>query len=447
MTEPSTPISRMREDAREIFQAGVDAAEPREAVRRALQLGASGRPVIAGEEIEEGGRLRIIGLGKASCSMAAAAAEVCNPEQFPGPGIVVVNAENRRELSRFRVRTSGHPVPDAAGVRAAEEIVHYLQGSSPEDTTLVLISGGGSALLPAPAEGISLEDKMETTRHLLACGATIQEMNMVRKHVSRLKGGGLARHASPTRVEALILSDVIGDDLSTIASGPTVADPTTFDDARGVLEKYGILDHAPAAVRERIENGCRGEIPETPKPGDPAFEKVRNVLVGGNGRSLDAVVRRAGELGYQTITASRQLTGEARNAAVKLAHYLRKRSPASPPLAIVAGGETTVTVQGDGKGGRNQEMALSFALACEHLEPGFPWVFLSGATDGQDGPTDAAGGMVDPGSLERGRMAGWQAADELENNNSYVFLEASGDLLKTGATSTNVADLQILLVR
>ncbi|MCZ6794291.1 MAG: glycerate kinase [Planctomycetota bacterium] len=438
-------IARLRNDARQIFQAGVDAAEPGGAVRRALEFGPRGQPLVAGRELAAGRELRVVAFGKAACSMAEAAAGAIGRDVFRGPGVVVVNAENRREVPRFEVHASGHPVPDAAGVAAAERVVSYLGGAGEGDGALVLISGGGSAILPAPAEGISLEDKVATTRELLACGATIHEMNTVRKHLSRLKGGGLARHAFPARLEALVLSDVVGDDLSTIASGPTAPDPSTFADARGILERHEVLQRVPPAVRDRLEGGMRGEVPETPKPGDPLFEGVRNAVVGSNSQSLDAAAAKATELGYQLIIASRALTGEARDVGVKLASYVRRKETNSPPLAILAGGETTVTVRGDGRGGRNQEMALSFALACERGNISFPWVFLSGGTDGRDGPTDAAGGIVDPRSVRRGREGGRDAEAELSRNNSYDFLAAAGDLLLTGATGTNVADLQVLL--
>ena len=441
-----TKISRLRGDALSAFEAGVAAAEPQAAVRRTLRTSNAGRPVIAGEEVAAGTRLLVVSFGKAACTMAKAVASVVPEEVFPGPGIAVVNAENRREVSRFRVRSSGHPVPDRAGVQAAEEVTRYVDSATEKDAVLVLVSGGGSALLPAPSEGVTLEDKMETTLQLLACGATIHEMNAVRKHLSTLKGGGLARRAAPARIEAHLLSDVIGDDLSTIASGPTVADPTTFADARGILEKYGILETVPTAIAERLERGDHGEVPETPKPGDPIFDRVNNVLVGSNRQSLDAAAERAKALGYEVVIASRELCGDARDAAAALSRHVRQRATTARPVAILAGGETTVTVKGSGRGGRNQEMALHFALACKDMQVKFPWVFLSGGTDGRDGPTDAAGGLVDPCTLSRGATAGHNVETELENNNSYRFLEASGDLLKTGATGTNVADLQVLLV-
>lgn len=444
-------IRRLREDARSVFLRAVEAARPGAAVERRIELGPHGRAVIGGEEMPAGSRLFVIALGKASVSMAEAAARKLPRAVFPGEGIAVTNRENRRPLERFTVIPSGHPVPDAAGVEAARRVASYLSDSRAGDAVLVLISGGGSALLPAPARGISLDDKMAATRLLLACGAKIQEINTIRKHISELKGGGLARAASPARTESLILSDVIGDDPSTIASGPTAPDPTTFGDALRIIDAHGLRDRVPRSVLERLEAGRRGEIPETPKPGDPLFARVTNTVIGSNRLSLQAAAERAEELGYQAEAVSLELSGEARDAGEMLARSLRAGGATRVPLAFLAGGETTVTLRGRGRGGRNQELAIGFAIAAEAVAAGAggapgAWVFLSGGTDGRDGPTDAAGGIVDPGTLARAAARGRDALRELERNNSYALLEASGDLLMTGGTGTNVADIQILLV-
>jgi hydroxypyruvate reductase len=390
--------------------------------------------------------LRIVAFGKAAVTMAEAAAEMVSVEDFPGPGVVAVNPENFAPQDRFRVFAAGHPVPDAVGVAAAEAVEEYLTDSQESDALLVLVSGGGSALLPAPAPGISLEDKMETTRLLLACGAPIQKVNCVRKHLSGLKGGGLARIASPARVESLILSDVIGDDLGSVASGPTVPDLTTFLDARDILQEHDLLGSVPAAVRRRIEQGVAGEIPETPTEQDPFFSRVANRLVGSNAQSLESARRSAESLGYRVHIASSELCGEARLAAAALHATARRQRSGPEPLAILAGGETTVTVRGKGTGGRNQEMALAFARVCQSEPLTGDWVFLSGGTDGRDGPTDAAGGVVDAGTVERIRRSGLDPVQELNRNNSNVALAASEDLLVTGPTGTNVADLQVLLL-
>lgn len=440
-------IDHLRREAREIFAAGVAAADPDRAVRESLRIGTMGRPILAEHQLGAGEELRIVAFGKAAVTMAGAAAELLSPEVFPGPGVVVVNRENWREVERFTVYPAGHPIPDELGLAASRAVRQYLAEAGSTKPLLVLISGGGSALLPSPAPPVTLEDKSRTTRLLLECGADIEELNTVRKHLSLLKGGGLARLSAPAPVESLILSDVIGDDLSTIASGCTVPDPTTFEDVARILDSYGLRSEVPASVRRRIERGRAGEICETPKPGDPAFSGVVNRLVGSNRVSLEAARRRAAELGYSVIVASEALCGDARQAARALAEAARKRQRAGGGTAILAGGETTVTVTGRGKGGRNQELALAFALELETGAQADSWVFLSGGTDGRDGPTDVAGGLVDSGTIGRIHSAGLDPVAELTDNNSFVALAAAGDQLVTGPTGTNVADLQIFLAR
>jgi hydroxypyruvate reductase len=435
-------IARLREDALAIFRAGVAAADPAMLVLRAL-AGDSGARVMAAARA--GGEVRAIAIGKAACTMARAAAEALTQTGVHWCGMAAVNRENRTEVEGFEVLASGHPLPDAAGVEAAQKVARFAAQAREGDLTLVLVSGGGSAILPAPAPGISLEDKLAVTRRLLECGAEIGEINTVRKHLSSLKGGGLARLAAAGDLEALVLSDVIGDDLSTIASGPTVPDPTTFAGALAVLERRGILGRVPAAVRSRLEAGARGEVAETPKPGDPVFARASTRILGSNGRSLDAARREAERRGYRVEVLSRALTGEARDAGARFAARLEEPLAArasTAAVAVLAGGETTVALRGRGKGGRNQELALAMALAARAAGP---WVFLSAGTDGIDGPTDAAGALVDAGTLARGAAAGADAAAYLERNDSYTYFERTGDLVITGATGTNVADLQVLL--
>jgi glycerate 2-kinase len=451
MEESPPRERRLRDDARAVFEAALAAADPSAAVKGALRLVSSGGVEIAGREIRERGAVRAVAFGKAAVTMARAAAGAL-PEGILRPdGIVVVNDENAGPVPGFRVFPAGHPLPDGRGERAAAELEKHLSGMTPGEGLLVLVSGGGSALLPAPWPGISLEDKIATTDLLLRGGADIHELNAVRKHISRLKGGRLAALASPACVESLILSDVPGDDLSVIASGPTSPDPTTFRSALEALERRGAWAKAPAAIREHISRGARGELPETPKPGDPLFERVRNRIVGSNGLSLKAARGKAGSLGYAAAAASRELRGEAREAARWLlgrcVEEVRRTREAGLPSAVLSGGETTVTVRGSGRGGRNQELALAFALEAPRLGLPEGWVLLSAGTDGRDGPTDAAGAIVDGGTIERGKRAGLDAAQCLEENDSYRFLEASGDLLRTGATGTNVADLQVFLFR
>jgi len=438
--ERQRAIESLREHAERIFRAGVAAADPARAVGTAL-----GDDRDLARRLEGASRARVVAIGKAACRMASAAGERLDAVGVSWEGIAVVNRENRVDVDGFRVLSSGHPLPDADGVAAAAEVAGFVGGADDVDIDIVLISGGGSAILPAPAEGLGLADKLAATDLLLACGATIQEVNTVRKHLSYLKGGGLARASSAARVETLILSDVIGDDPSTIASGPTVGDPTTFGDARRILRRRGILDRVPDAVRARVEAGCRGEIDETPEPSDAVFDRVSHRVVGSNGRSLDASADEARRLGYRVEIVSRELVGEAREVAADLVRAL-EGSRRGARTALLAGGETTVTLRGDGRGGRNQEMALAFALGSRRITDARDWVFLSAGTDGIDGPTDAAGAIVDEGAVARGAALGLDAAAHLSRNDAYTYLEASGDLLITGATGTNVADLQVLLV-
>ncbi len=456
MSPTSPSLDDLRRHALEIFRAGVAAADPAAAVRKALrveknELGVVLDPRRPDSEIrrEDWERVHVLAFGKAACSMADAVAEILPPELFSGPGLVITNYPNARDLARFETLGSGHPLPDINGVAAAERAAAMAEGLGLDELLLVLISGGGSAILPSPAKGVTLNDKIRTTDLLLDCGADIGELNTVRKHLSRLKGGGLAHLAVPAAVHALILSDVIGDDLSTIASGPTVPDPTNFSDALAVLERRHIVDDVPSAVRDRLRAGARGEIPDTPKPADPCFEHTGVSLIGTNHMSLEASLQRARKTcpGFDVDVYSRELCGVAREEAVRLARELRDRVENGHvgPIVLLAGGETTVHVTGDGRGGRNQEFALAFALAAEGEKLTDGWVLLSGGTDGADGPTDAAGGCVDPLSLERMRGAGVDPEETLGNNDSYRALEASGDLVKTGATGTNVADLQVLI--
>jgi len=436
----------LRTHAEAIFRAGLDAADPAQAVRRHILV--DGDTLIVGGEphpLPASRRVRVVGMGKASAAMAGPLEEALGDRI--DSGILVVKYGHARPLTRIRVREAGHPVPDEAGVQGTKELVRLLEGAEAGDLVLCLISGGGSALSPAPAEGITLEEKQEITQILLSSGATIHELNTVRKHLSRVKGGRLARLAHPAVVLSLILSDVVGDDLDTIASGPTVPDRGTFQDCLGIMKRKGILNVTPPAVLSLLEAGARGEIPETPKAGDPVFKDVRNLIVGNNEMALRAAGKKARELGYEPLFPSGFQEGEAREVAralVSLArNFRREGGPASHPLCIITGGETTVTVRGKGKGGRNQEFALAAALEMAGLEG---IVVLSGGTDGTDGPTDAAGAVADGRSVERGRLAGMDAQAYLDANDSYHFFDPLGDLLMTGPTFTNVMDLRLALV-
>jgi hydroxypyruvate reductase len=380
--------------------------------------------------------------------MARAAAAILGDRL--GQGVVVTKHGHLDSLpfpAGVTALEAGHPVPDDDGVAAVAAIEALLGGSEEGDVVLALFSGGASALLPDPAEGLTLADLQAATALLLKSGAPIGELNAVRKHLARLKGGQLARRAQPATVAALILSDVVGDPLDVIASGPTAPDPTTFADAWAVLERRGLLAAVPAPVRRRLRDGVEGRLPDTPGPGDPLFSRVRNVLVGSNRLAAEAAVEEARALGYHPLLLSTFVEGEAREVAkvaVSLAkEVLASGRPVPPPACLVLGGETTVTVRGNGRGGRNQELALAAALALEGIE-GVSIMAL--ATDGTDGPTDSAGGVVDCETASAIRAAGIDPTAALASNDSYPALEAGGAMIRTGPTGTNVNDLLIVLV-
>lgn len=414
-------------------------------MRRNLRVHA-GRIEVGGARLEAPrGRLVLIAAGKAAAAMAAEAEAILGRRLAEA---VAVDVRAGARLARARLHVAGHPVPDARGLRAAEDVERTARGLGADDALIVLLSGGASALLPAPAAGLSLEDKARTTRLLLRAGAPITELNAVRKHLSRLKGGGLSRAAAPARVVTLALSDVVGDDPATIASGPTAADPTSFADAALILRTRGIWSAVPAAVRRRLELGAEGRIPETPKPGDALFARSRLRVVGSNRQSVEAATREARRLGFRTLLLTTRLEGEAREAGRVLTAILREcvasGRPARGPVCLVAGGETTVTVTGDGRGGRNQELALSAVepLGCFPA----PALVASLATDGVDGMSDAAGAVADVTSGARARRLGLAPPSAfLAANDSNGFFAALGDLIVTGATGTNVADVTLLL--
>ena len=382
----------------------------------------------------------VVGAGKASARMAEAVEAVCG-ERIQA-GWINTKYGHGAALERMVCHECGHPVPDEAGVAGSRRIAAIAREAGESDLLLCLISGGASALLPLPADPITLPEKQETTRLLLASGASIHEINTVRKHLSAIKGGRLAKIAAPASVLTLILSDVVGDDLEVIGSGPTVPDPSTFADARAVLENREIWERVPAAVRRRIEEASN----ETPKPGDAAFDRVRNRMVGNNLKALLAAKQKAGELGFQTLLLSSAIEGETRDVGWMHAAILREicntGHPISRPACVLSGGETTVTLRGRGKGGRNQE----FVLAASPYLAGLPnAVLLSVGTDGTDGPTDAAGAFADGTTMDRARLSGLDAARALRENDAYPFFDRLGDLIKTGPTRTNVMDLHVLL--
>ena len=361
-------------------------------------------------------------------------------------GVVIVKYGYGVPLRRIRVVEAGHPLPDAAGQRGAEELLELVRSAGTSDLVLCLISGGGSALLPAPAGEMSLDDEISVTGLLLRSGATIQEINTVRKHLSRIKGGRLAA-ASPARVAALILSDVLGDPVDSIASGPAAPDPTTFRDAIEIIHRYGLAESMPDSAMTYLHRGAAGREPETPKPDDPVFRGVQTVLVGSNEQAVAAAAARAKALGFRTLMLTTYLEGEAREAARVFCSVARsvgsRRMPVAPPACLLAGGETTVTIRGQGRGGRCQEFALASGAA---IAGWANTVVAAFGTDGTDGPTDAAGALVDGATAARARNHGLEADRALADNDSYPFFQRLGDLLMTGPTRTNVNDIYLALV-
>ncbi len=449
-------VESLRADLDRIAQAALIAVAPETCLRRAVHVEGDQLHVakvsFSKEPFEKETfdlsriqRILVVGIGKASARMAATLEDLLG-ERISG-GLVVTADGYRVPTRRVEVVEASHPVPDARGRAAAERIVALVEEANEEALVIVLISGGGSALLPLPASGITLSDLAAINELLLRSGAKIQEINTVRKHLSQVKGGQLARHAFPAQVLALVLSDVPGDPLNAIASGPTVGDPTTFDQVKRILRQYRLWEEIPDPVRKRVEAGVRGEIEETPKPGDDVLQRVTTTIIGSGSDALDAAREEGDRLGYHTLFLTTTLEGEAREVGKILAAVAREEAssgqPVPLPALILAAGETTVTVRGTGKGGRNQELALSAAQGIERI----PQVVISSiGTDGRDGPTDAAGGMVDGKTVGRMRERGIDPGEYLEQNNSYKALEEAGDLIVTGPTGTNVADLCFVAV-
>ncbi|MDH3443565.1 MAG: glycerate kinase [Deltaproteobacteria bacterium] len=438
-------LAQMRQDSREIFDAGLAAADPQLAIRRHVNV-RNDTLSVAGKiyDLSLYRRIFLVGAGKASARMAHALEDILG-DRVTG-GIVNVKYDHAVGLRAAKVNEAGHPVPDEAGQIGAREIIDLAREAEEQDLIFCLISGGGSALLPCPADGLSLGDKQQTTQVLLACGATIHEINAIRKHISKVKGGRLARWAFPATVISLILSDVIGDSLDSIASGPTTPDSSTFADCLKIVRRYGIEGKIPPSVFEFLNRGARGEVEDTPKPGDPTFHKVQNVITGSNRLALEAAQRKAEELGYNSLLLSSFIEGETKVvAAVHGAiakEIIATGNPVAAPACVISGGETTVTIHGSGLGGRNQEFVLAAARDIAALGN---VVILSGGTDGSDGPTNAAGALADGRTVERAMELGLDPEAFLQNNDSYHFFQPLEDLLITGPTFTNVMDLRIIL--
>jgi hydroxypyruvate reductase/glycerate 2-kinase len=440
------PADSLRDHARAMWDAAVAAVRPDALVRQALT--AAGTPLSAA--LANAHRIVVVGGGKAGAAMSAGLEEALADRLDRVTGVVNVPAEAVRPLRAVRLhaaRPAGRNEPTAAGVEGTRQMLELAASARPEDVVICLLSGGGSALLPAPTDDITLEDKQAVTRLLLASGATIGEMNAVRKHLSRLKGGGLARACAAGRLFSLIISDVVGDPLDVIASGPTAPDPTTYADALTVLERYRLLERVPADIRRHLERGAAGELPETLKELPP---NVHNLILGNNARALAAARAKAQGLGYRVLDLGAFIEGETRPVAAVCAGIVRSivadDQPLAPPACVLVGGETTVTLTpGHGKGGRNTEFVLAALVA---LGPGAlrDVAVLSGGTDGEDGPTDAAGAVAVAGTWERAASLGLDPADSLNRHDSYTFFDVTGDLIRIGLTHTNVMDVRVLLV-
>jgi glycerate 2-kinase len=448
----SRTVKQLRSEAEAIFKSAVAAVDPYAAVRRfvrvkggRLSAGPQDRPVVE-LDLDECDRVLLVGGGKATAPMARAMEELLGPRL--NRGIITVKYGFGEGLAVTEVVEANHPLPDRKGVEGTAKILALLQNAGEKDLVFSLISGGGSALLVQPNGGITLEDMQALTRTLLECGASIDEINTLRKHISSVKGGQMARAAMPAITINLMLSDVVGDSMDVIASGPFVPDTTTFQDAWEILEKYE-LEEAPPAIRSHLKQGMEGQIPETPKAGDPSFDRVHNLIIGSNIMALEAAEEKARSLGYNTLILSSMIEGETREVARVhigiLKEMVKTGRPIPSPGCLISGGETTVTIRGKGLGGRNQEFCLAAALELDGLSQRV--AVLSGGTDGDDGPTKAAGAIVDPLTVTRGKEAGMAASDFLDDNDAYHFFEKTGDLLITGPTGTNVMDVRLILVR
>ena len=442
----SGQVRERREQALAVLTAALEAVDPVNAIKRQVSL--SDDTLRIGQRIYDLSQYRniyVIGGGKAGGSMAQAIEEILG--QRVTAGLVNVKVGYGAETEIIRLNEAGHPIPDAAGMAGTKQMAELARKATEEDLVICLISGGGSALMTLPAEGITLADMKSLTDAFLRCGATINEINAVRKHLSQIKGGNLARLAYPAEIVSLILSDVVGNPLDVIASGPTVPDTTTFADAYGVIEKYGLLEELPRPIVERLRQGKDGLIAETPKEGDEVFTRTYNLIIASNEGAAEAAIAKAEELGFHSLLLSTFVEGEAREVAKVFAavakEIIRSGHPVSRPACVVAGGETTVTVRGSGLGGRNQEMALSAALEIAGLED---VTIIPLATDGTDGPTNAAGAIADGSTLRRAQAAGLSAPQYLADNDSYHFFQQLGDLLITGPTNTNVNDLAFTFV-
>ena len=428
------------------LESALNAVDPKQIIKSKLLLKNSTLHVDGYSfDLKKFKNVYVVGGGKASGSMAEALEQILGKRIKNG--FVNVPRGSKHKTDIIELHEASHPIPDEAGVEGTRRMLEMAEQAKKDDLVICLISGGGSSLMPLPRGEISISDKREMTNALLKCGATITEINTVRKHISDFKGGWLAKKAYPATILNLILSDVVGDPLDFIASGPTVPDSTSFSDTVKVLENYGLWSKAPASIRKVLSDGEKGIIPETPKADDEAFKKVFNVVVGNNRLASLTAREYLKSEGLNTLLLTATLEGEARHVGVILASIAREVSasgnPIPKPAGIIAGGETTVTVTGKGLGGRNQEIALA---AVRNLKSMNGVVVASLSTDGVDGPTDAAGAIVDGKTLDRAAKMGLTPEEYLAKNDSYHFFSKLGDLIFTGPTGTNVNDVSVIVV-
>lgn len=444
-------MNKARNDIKAIYTAAIAAVNPANAVKNHLHRSGnkltlkSNGQAIKSYNLDNFRNILVIGSGKATAPMAKAVEEILG--DYISSGCITVKYGYIEDLSRINIIEASHPVPDRNGIEGAKKIKEILKNAGENDLVISLISGGGSSLLPLPAEPITLDEKRETTNLLLNCGATIHEINSVRKHLSLVKGGNLARLAYPAKVINLMISDVVGDLMDVIASGPFVPDNSTFNTARSILQKYDLMNKTPQSVISRIQSGIEGKIPENPDSRSDVFKNVTNLIIASNIIALQSAGEEAGRTGYNTIILSSLIEGETEDVAffhsAIAKEVIASSNPVKRPACIISGGETTVTVTGKGLGGRNMEFAIQSAL---HIDGNENITIAGVGTDGTDGPTDAAGAVADGSTVKRGADLGIDINEYIKNNDSYHFFEKTGDLIKTGPTNTNVMDIRIMLI-
>lgn len=435
-------LKKVRSLILDCYEAALSQVEPDRLVKSKLSLKDSTLCINGlSFDLDKFKKIYVVGGGKASGEIASTLEQLLG--RWITKGIVNVPKGNKPKTERIVLHEASHPIPDQAGVEGAMQMLKIAELAGEGDLLICLLSGGGSSLMPLPREGLTLEDKQELTQALLKSGANINEINTVRKHLSAFKGGNLAKKAYPATVLSLIISDVVGDRLGDIASGPTAPDESTFQEAVNVLKKYHIWENAPLPVQDILIQGQQGIIAENPKPNNAAFKKVHNIIIGSNQTACKAAQEFFEAKGTETHLLTSSLEGEARQVAATLATQIRKAIALKKPICLIAGGETTVTVNGKGIGGRNQELALATAIQLKGLER---FVFASLSTDGVDGPTDAAGAIIDGDTLNHAALLGLNPKQFLLENDSYGFFSKLGDLVFTGRTGTNVNDIAIMVI-